>query len=56
MRLHHRHKDGNTLSLKEVQALLRDHLAAFKLPSRVAMVDEFALNAMGKIRKDVLIE
>lgn len=35
---------------------LREHIAGFKLPKRVAFVDELPRNAMGKVQKNVLRE
>lgn len=38
----------------DVAAALRDHLAGFKLPKHVAVVDELPRNAMGKVQKALL--
>ncbi|MEE8042009.1 MAG: malonyl-CoA synthase, partial [Pseudomonadales bacterium] len=35
---------------------LREHIAGFKLPKRVAFIDELPRNAMGKVQKNVLRE
>jgi malonyl-CoA/methylmalonyl-CoA synthetase len=40
----------------DVPALLRERLAAFKLPKHVAVVDELPRNAMGKVQKNLLRE
>ena len=44
------------VSSEEVQAYLNTRLAAYKIPSVVVMVEEFPLNAMGKVQKAVLLE
>lgn len=49
-------KPGEAPSEDEIQAYLKPRVAAYKVPSRVVLLDAFPLNAMGKVRKDVLIE
>jgi non-ribosomal peptide synthetase component E (peptide arylation enzyme) len=45
---------GEKPTAEELQAYLKPKIASYKLPSRVVMLDEFPLNSMGKVRKDVL--
>ncbi len=47
-------KPGETPTAGEVQEYLRTLIASYKLPSHVVMMNEFPLNSMGKVRKDVL--
>jgi malonyl-CoA/methylmalonyl-CoA synthetase len=42
--------------VEEILSTLRPHLAGFKLPRRVFIVDELPRNAMGKVQKAVLRE
>ena len=49
-------KPGEKPTTDEVQAYLKPRIASYKLPSRVVILDEFPLNSMGKVRKDVLQE
>ena len=49
-------KDGEMPTVDEIHAYLEPRIASYKLPSRVVMLDEFPLNSMGKVRKDVLRE
>ena len=49
-------KPGKPPTAEEIQAYLKPHIASYKLPSRVVILDEFPLNSMGKVRKDVLQE
>ncbi len=49
-------KSGEIPTAEEIQAYLRPKIASYKLPSRVVMMEEFPLNSMGKVRKDVLAE
>ncbi len=49
-------KPGEKPSADELQAYLKPRIASYKLPSRVVILDEFPLNSMGKVRKDVLQE
>ena len=49
-------KPGELPTAEEIQAYLKPHIASYKLPSRVVILDEFPLNSMGKVRKDVLQE
>ena len=39
-----------------IRAHCRAHLAAYKIPDAIAVVDEMARNAMGKIHKPELAE
>jgi len=47
---------GETPTAEEIQAYLKPKIASYKLPSRVVMLEEFPLNSMGKVRKDLLAE
>ena len=47
-------KDGVELTVEEVEAYARAHLANFKVPRRVILVDSFPLNATGKVLKTEL--
>jgi fatty-acyl-CoA synthase len=38
----------------EIEAFARQRLATYKVPRRIAVVDQLPLNASGKVRKDVL--
>ena len=49
-------KPGETPTVDEIQAYLKTRIASYKLPSRVVMLNEFPLNSMGKVRKEVLME
>ena len=49
-------KPGESPTTEEIQAYLKPRIASYKLPSRVVMLEEFPLNSMGKVRKDVLQE
>ena len=49
-------KPGDKPTADEIQAYLKARIASYKLPSRVVMLDEFPLNSMGKVRKEVLKE
>lgn len=42
------------LEEKDIQAVLEERLARFKLPKRVIFVDELPRNTMGKVQKNVL--
>ncbi|HEY0020750.1 MAG TPA: acyl-CoA synthetase [Longimicrobium sp.] len=44
-------RDGAALSLPELQAWARDHLAPYKLPRDLRTVDSLPRNAMGKVLK-----
>jgi acyl-CoA synthetase (AMP-forming)/AMP-acid ligase II len=45
---------GASLDADEVIAWCRDEMANYKVPRRVAIVDELPLNATGKVMKDEL--
>jgi len=47
---------GRRMDEADVLAALRPHLAAFKLPKAVRLVDELPRNAMGKVQKNLLRE
>jgi acyl-CoA synthetase (AMP-forming)/AMP-acid ligase II len=47
-------KDGSGLTADEVVAYAREHLANFKVPRRVEIVDAFPVNATGKVLKNEL--
>lgn len=44
-------KDGETLTEEEVKEYVRKNLSFYKIPSYVWFMDEFAMNAAGKIQK-----
>lgn len=48
---------GMTLTLDEITAfLLEKHIAKFKLPERLELVEEFPLSKMGKVSKQALVQ
>ncbi len=47
-------KPGEAPTADQIRAYLETRIASYKLPSHVVMLDEFPLNSMGKVRKDVL--
>ena len=47
-------KKDAALGEKDVQAALKERLAAYKLPKRVLFVDDLPRNAMGKVQKALL--
>jgi malonyl-CoA/methylmalonyl-CoA synthetase len=47
-------RPGATLAEDTIRDALRTRLAAFKLPKRVIIVDDFPRNAMGKVQKNLL--
>jgi acyl-CoA synthetase (AMP-forming)/AMP-acid ligase II len=47
---------GFDLTPEAVQAHAREHLANFKVPRRVILVEEFPVNATGKVLKNELRE
>ena len=49
-------KPGENPTVDEIRAYLEPLIASYKLPSRIARLENFPLNAMGKVRKDVLRE
>ena len=49
-------KPGVHVGEEDVLAALRPHLAAFKLPKAVRLVEELPRNAMGKVQKNLLRE
>ena len=49
-------KPGQTPTVDEIREYLATRIAAYKLPSRVVMLEEFPLNSMGKVRKGALQE
>ncbi len=49
-------KPGAKPTVDEIQAYLRTRIASYKMPSRVVLLNEFPLNSMGKVRKEVLRE
>ena len=48
--------DGESVTDAQLIDYLRERLAGYKVPTRVEFVDEFPLNAMGKVQKRVLVE
>jgi acyl-CoA synthetase (AMP-forming)/AMP-acid ligase II len=49
-------RQGAQVSIEEVMAYAREHLANYKVPRRVEIVDAFPLNATGKVLKTELRE
>lgn len=49
-------KPGQTLTLTELQAFCAAHLARFKIPKDLVLVDALPRNAAGKVQKPVLRE
>ena len=47
-------RDGSDLTPEDVMAYAREHLANYKVPRRVEMVDSLPLNATGKVLKTEL--
>jgi acyl-CoA synthetase (AMP-forming)/AMP-acid ligase II len=47
-------RPGTTTSADEIVTWSRDHMANYKAPRRVQLVDELPYNATGKVMKDVL--
>lgn len=47
-------RDQTGVSPEEITAFCKKHLASYKCPKQVLMVDQLPRNAMGKIRKDLL--
>ncbi len=44
-------KEGETMSAEDVKAYIREHMARHKVPKYVEFVEEFPMNAAGKILK-----
>jgi fatty-acyl-CoA synthase len=49
-------KPGSSLSMDEVRAYVRSHLARFKIPRHVEFVDEIPRNSMGKVLRRGLLD
>jgi len=49
-------KEGASLSLEELREFATDHLAKYKIPLRLHLVDELPRNPAGKVLKYVLKE
>ncbi|PPR57919.1 MAG: Short-chain-fatty-acid--CoA ligase [Alphaproteobacteria bacterium MarineAlpha4_Bin2] len=49
-------KPGEQPTTAEINAYLKPKIASYKLPSRTVMLEEFPLNSMGKVRKDMLVK
>lgn len=49
-------KPGAAPTGDEIRAWLAARIAAYKVPSRVVLLDEFPLNSMGKVKKEALAE
>ncbi len=49
-------KEGSSLSLEELREFATDHLAKYKIPLRLHLVDELPRNPAGKVLKYVLKE
>lgn len=49
-------RPGATLEMEALRAHCRQHLAAYKVPKRIEIVEEFPRTAAGKIRKHILRE
>jgi malonyl-CoA/methylmalonyl-CoA synthetase len=45
---------GNTLELEELRSWAKQRMAAYKVPSRLLIVEAFPRNAMGKVTKPAL--
>ncbi len=45
---------GNTLELEELRSWAKHRMAAYKVPSRLLIVETFPRNAMGKVKKPAL--
>lgn len=49
-------KDGETITEEEIKEYYKQHVAFFKIPSYVWLMDDFPMTASGKIQKVVLRE
>ena len=49
-------KHGEKPTTDQILGYLETRIAAYKKPARVVIMDEFPLNSMGKVKKDVLRE
>ena len=49
-------RSGENPTADEIRAYLEPLIAAYKLPSRIVILEQFPLNSMGKVRKDMLKE
>jgi malonyl-CoA/methylmalonyl-CoA synthetase len=47
-------KDGGALDLPSLRAWAKEFLAAYKLPSRLLVLDALPRNAMGKVTKPAI--
>jgi len=47
-------KDQTETSTEEILSYCKQHLAGYKCPKQVILVDQLPRNTMGKIQKDVL--
>jgi malonyl-CoA/methylmalonyl-CoA synthetase len=47
---------GVSLDLDELRSWARDHLASYKIPRTLRIVDELPRNAMGKVHKPTVVE
>jgi malonyl-CoA/methylmalonyl-CoA synthetase len=44
-------KPGSEISLEDLRSWAKERLAAYKIPSRILVLDELPRNAMGKVQK-----
>jgi malonyl-CoA/methylmalonyl-CoA synthetase len=49
-------RPGHSLDEASIQAYLKEHLAPYKVPKRVLLVEELPRNTMGKVQKNALRE
>ena len=49
-------RDKRTMELESLRSWAKAHLASYKIPSRLLIVDALPRNAMGKVTKPVIVE
>jgi malonyl-CoA/methylmalonyl-CoA synthetase len=49
-------RDKRTMELESLRSWAKEHLASYKIPSRLLIVDALPRNAMGKVTKPVIVE
>jgi len=47
-------KDQTETPIEEILSYCKEHLAGYKCPKQVILVDQLPRNTMGKLQKDVL--